>query len=176
MDFARVLELLGSYLDEHQVRWAVCGDQALAAYGLARTSLGIDAIVDGDHDIEVVAFLEASGYQTIFRSCAVSNHVHQDAALGRIDLMFIRFETADKLFASVRDVPVPGGRSLHVPKPEHLAAMKAAAIKADPGRAFQDLADIRFLLTLPGVDRDEVQGYFARYGLEKRFDELVETL
>jgi hypothetical protein len=54
--------------------------------------------------------------------------------------------------------------------------MKVLAIKNDPTRALQDLADIRFLLTLPGVDRQEVRSYFARHGLETRFDELEKTL
>ncbi|MBI4916657.1 MAG: hypothetical protein HY825_12485 [Acidobacteria bacterium] len=42
----------------------------------------------------------------------------------------------------------------------------------DFARTFQDLADIRFLIDLPGIDREEVRGYFARHGLEARFDEL----
>jgi hypothetical protein len=54
--------------------------------------------------------------------------------------------------------------------------MKVQAMKNDPTRALQDLADIHFLLTLPGVDREQVKAYFVRHGLEKRFDELEKTL
>jgi hypothetical protein len=50
--------------------------------------------------------------------------------------------------------------------------MKGHAMKNDPARTLQDLADIRFLLGLPGVDEDEVPGYFERAGLSDRFDEL----
>jgi len=70
----------------------------------------------------------------------------------------------------------PHGRSVRVPKPEHLAAMKVAAMASDPSRTLQDLADIQFLLRVPGVDREEIRGYFVRYGLEKRFDELLASL
>jgi hypothetical protein len=38
------------------------------------------------------------------------------------------------------------------------------------------MADIRFLLTLPGVDRREVRSYFERHGLKDRIDELERTL
>ena len=48
--------------------------------------------------------------------------------------------------------------------------------KNDPGRTFQEMADIRFLLQLPRVDRQEVRGYFARHGLEERFDDLEKSL
>ena len=63
-----------------------------------------------------------------------------------------------------------------MPKPEHLAALKVLAMKNDPARTFQELADIRFLLTLPGVDRQEVRAYFERYGLEESFHELETSL
>lgn len=49
-------------------------------------------------------------------------------------------------------------------------------MKNDPARTFQDLADIRFLLTLPGTDRVEIRGYFERHGLKERFDDLERTL
>jgi hypothetical protein len=42
------------------------------------------------------------------------------------------------------------GTTLLVPRPEHLAAMKVQAMKNDPSRTFQDLADIQALLSLPG--------------------------
>jgi hypothetical protein len=45
-------------------------------------------------------------------------------------------------------------------------------MKNDADRALQDLADIRFLLGLPGVDRDEVRASFARHGMERKFDDL----
>ena len=90
--------------------------------------------------------------------------------------MYVEPDTADALFSAARPFPGPAGRSVLVPKPEHLAAMKVLAMKNDPARTFQDLADVRFLLTLPGVNRDEVRGYFVRHGLERRFHELEETL
>ncbi len=62
------------------------------------------------------------------------------------------------------------------PKPEHLAALKVLAMKNDPGRALQDLSDIRFLLQLPQVDRNEVRAYFTRHGLAERLDEIERLL
>ena len=50
--------------------------------------------------------------------------------------------------------------------------MKVHAMKHDPARTLQELADIRLLLGLPGVDEDEVRGYFERAGLRDRFDAL----
>jgi hypothetical protein len=49
-------------------------------------------------------------------------------------------------------------------------------MKNDPGRTFQEMADIRFLLQLPQVDRQEVRSYFERHGLGERYDDLEKTL
>ena len=49
-------------------------------------------------------------------------------------------------------------------------------MKNDPGRTFQEMADLRFLLRLPGVDQREIRGYFERAGLLEKFDELERSL
>lgn len=63
-----------------------------------------------------------------------------------------------------------------VPRAEHLAAMKIHAMKSDPSRTFKELADIQFLLGLPGIDEQEIRGCFEKEGLKGRFDELKKTL
>ena len=176
MNFAAVIELVGGPLTERRILWAICGGLGMAAYGLVRTTFDTDLVTDGDAQTGVVALMEESGFETLYRSRGFSNHLHPDRELGRVDFVYLRAGTRDRLFAAARKVPGPGGRMLLVPKPEHLAAMKVAAMASDPGRTFQELNDIRFLLTLPGVDRDEVRRFFARHGLEGRFEEIVATL
>lgn len=175
MNFARVLEMLATFLDEQGHRYALIGGVALAAYGLARTTLDLDIVVDAEAQEEVVRFLESRGYATLHRSSGYSNHLHPDPLWGRVDLLYVRGETSRKLFATCRLSAGPGGLEVLLPKPEHLAAMKVLAMKNDPGRAFQDMADIRFLIHLPDVDRREVRAYFDRHGLKERFDEIERT-
>jgi hypothetical protein len=70
----------------------------------------------------------------------------------------------------LREISVP------VPRPEHLAAMKIQAMKNDPERTFQELADILFLMRLPGIDKMEVRDYFERQGLMDKYDEIKRIL
>ena len=176
MDFAAALETVSSFLDGKDLRYAVIGGVALAAYGLPRTTLDLDFVVDGEAQEALVPFLESLGFATLHRSPGYSNHLHPDPAWGRLDFAYIRGETSRKVFASCRELPGPEGRLIPVPKPEHLAAMKVLAFRNDPTRTFQDMADIRFLLTLPGVDRAEIRGSFERHGLGERFHEIERTL
>jgi nucleotidyltransferase AbiEii toxin of type IV toxin-antitoxin system len=152
------------------------GALALAAYGLPRTTLDLDLAVERRAQDDVISYLESRGYETLHRSEGYSNHLHSDASRGRIDFIYVDPSTADALFGSARPFPAAGGRKILVARPEHLAAMKVLAMKNDPTRTLQDLADIRFLLTLPGVDREQVKAYFVRHGLEARFYELEKTL
>lgn len=172
MNFARVLETMATFLDEKGYRHALIGGVALAAYGLARTTLDLDLVLDAEAQDEVVRFLESRGYETLHCSSGYSNHLHPDLLWGRVDCLYVRGETSGEIFAACRIGRGPGDREILLPKPEHLAAMKALAMKNDPGRSLQEMADVRFLLHLPGVDRREIRAYFDRQGLRERFDEI----
>ena len=156
MDFGAVLRMVSAFLDSKGYRFALIGGVALAAYGLARTTLDLDLLVESRGQEDLIAFLEANGFATLHRSTGYSNHLHPDPARGRLDCVYIGGSTGEEVFAACRIARAPGGLELPLPKPEHLAALKVVAMKNDPGRAFQEMADIRFLLQLPQVDRLEV--------------------
>ena len=175
MDFGKVIDLLSGFFEREKLPFAVIGAFGLHAYGLTRATTDVDFVTDSAARSRVVRFLEANGYETLYASEGYSNHLHQDSAFGRVDLVYVSGETGRRLFEGARPDRLISGRQVPVPRPEHLAAMKIHAIKNDPERRHQELADIRFLMELPGVDRAEIRGYFASSGLEKLYDELERT-
>lgn len=176
MDFVAGLDLITGFLGRRAGRSAVIGGIALAAYGNPRTTIDLDFIVEGNLQDELIAFLEAKGFETLHRSSGYSNHKHADPERGRLDFVYVRGETSERVFAECRSLPGPGGSTILVPKPEHLAALKAQATKNDPSRAPSDMADVRFLLGLPGVDHQAIREYFERAGQGDLFDELQRSL
>ena len=176
MNFGTVLGVVSAFLEEHEYRYALIGGIALASYGLPRTTVDVDLVVDTTAQDDLIRFLESRGYKTLNRSRGYSNHLHSDPDWGGLDFVYVGGDTADRLFAACRPMQGPGGLEVPVPKPEHLAALKVLAMKNDHQRTFQEMADIRFLLTLPGVDRKEIRDYFERQGLTDRYDELERTL
>lgn len=175
MDFGTVFGLISHFLEERGFRYAVIGGVAIVAYGLPRTTVDLDLVVESTAQDELIRFLESRGYQTLHRSSGYSNHSHPDPDWGSVDLVYVGGETSQELFAAARLATGPGGLKVPLPKPEHLAALKVQAMKNDPSRTFQDMADIRFLVNLPGVDRYEIRRYFDRQGMKERFDELEKT-
>lgn len=171
-----MLALLADAFERLRTRYAVIGGVGLAAMGMPRTTLDVDVVTEAAAQPELVAILERAGYETLHRSTGYSNHLHRDPSWGRVDAVYVSGDTARELFGATQMLEGPGGAQIPVPSAEHLAAMKVVAIKNDPSRTFQDLADIRFLLDRGGADRAVVRGYFERHGLLERYLDVERTL
>ena len=176
MDFAREIDEIGAFLSARGCRFAIVGGVALAAYGHPRMTLDLDVVVEAAAQDDLVRFMESRGFTTLHRSSGYSNHRHTDRRRGRVDFVYVGGETATRLFSVVRQLAGPGGRTIAVPRPEHLIAMKVHAMKQAPERTWQEMADIGYLLTLESVDRNEVRGYFEKENLVERWHELERTL
>jgi hypothetical protein len=173
VNFGEALDRVGTVLAAGSWQWAVAGGVALSAYGNPRMTLDLDIVTEAAAQDTVVSGLEAAGYVTLYRSTGFSNHRHPESQWGRLDFIYVDGGTARQLFASLRPLPGPAGRSVLVPRAEHLIAMKVQAMKNAPDRALQDLADIAYLLSLPGTDGVEARGYFVKAGLSDRWEQLT---
>jgi len=176
LDFAKVVDAIAGFLEREKAPFALAGAFALHAYGLSRATSDVDFVTDSGARDRLVAFLESLGYETLHASKGYSNHLHPDPVMGRVDMIYVTGETSRILLSRRGAMLRFGSREIPVPRAEHLAAMKAHAMKNDPGRSFQEMADIRVLLQIPGIDQEEIRSYFQKEGLEDRYDELRRSL
>jgi hypothetical protein len=176
MDHAKVIDVIAGFMESEGAPLAVAGAFALHAYGLSRATVDIDFVAEAEVRERLVTFLESIGYETLHSSPGYSNHLHPDARLGRVDFIYVSGETARRVFAA-REVTLRfGQRVLRVPRAEHLIAMKVHAMKNDPSRSLQEMADIRYLLQVPGVDQEEIRSYFAKADMLDKYDEIKQSL
>jgi len=176
MDFFATFTALEAHLTDRGHGIAIVGGIAMAAYGMTRTTLDLDVVVPGRAQDSLVRYLESEGFETLHLSSGYSNHLHPDPERGRIDVIYVRGETSDSLFRGLRQVEISADQRFPVVRPEHLAALKVFAMENDPSRRFRELEDIRYLMTLPEVDRGEIRRQFEKHGMEDRYDELAATL
>lgn len=176
LDFGRVLESVAGFLEKEGFSYALAGAVGLQTFGLARLTQDLDVVTQFEAQPALIGFMESLGYETLYASAGYSNHLHADPDLGRVDFIYVQGHTSQVLFAGCRRTRAPGARDVLVPRPEHLAAMKVQAMKNDPRRRLQDMADVQFLLGLPGVDREEVKGFFERAGLQEAYREIERHL
>lgn len=167
---------MSAFFERERFPYAVIGAFGLHAYGLSRATSDLDFVTVREAQPRTIEFLEGLGYDTLHVSPGYSNHAHPDPSRGRVDFVYVAGETGRLLFEGSRKSLRVGLREVPVPRPEHLAAMKVHAMKNDPERALQEIADIRFLMALPGVDRLEIRRYFDEAGLRDRYDEVERSL
>ena len=172
MQFEVVLRTWKEFFERENVRYAVIGGLAVHAWGRSRLTKDVDLAVDSAARDRVIAYAEQLGYETLHVSEAYSNHEHPDAAFGRVDFMYLRGETAERVFSAVTPKPVTGDIAAQVASPEHLAMMKAIAMKNFPHRALFEGEDVRTLLNVPGVDRETVREYYRQHGLLELYDAI----
>lgn len=163
---------LARFFEEQGTRFGLVGGLALHVHGITRATTDVDLLLEDSAREATLAHLASLGYETLHASAGFSNHVHPDARLGRVDCIYVDPHTAGLLFARARQAPL-FGRTFLVPSAEHLAAMKAQAMKDDPARRLRDLADVADLLALPGVDAAEIRGYLKKHGLLELLDALA---
>ena len=152
------------------------GGLGLHAYGHSRATFDLDLVTRSEAQAPLVALLEGLGYETVHRSPGYSNHSHSDPEWGGIDVVYVDTETERQLFSACTRTLKLGGREVPVPSAEHLIAMKVQALRNDPSRELQDLADIQYLLGLPDTSREKVRGYFDRAGMTQWYDKLIQRL
>jgi hypothetical protein len=175
MDFAAVLRMFGEFFERERIRYAVVGGVAVTAWGRVRATKDLDFAIDGEEQARVVAFAEALGYETLFVSHGFSNHAHSDPALGRVDCIYLRGKTADKVFGMTAEKPLLDDRSLPVASAEHLAMMKGLAMHEDENRVRYEGEDVRVLLKVEGVDIEAVREYYRHLGMLDFIDAIIKA-
>lgn len=173
MRFKEVLDELKGWFDSQSFPFAVIGGLALHAYGISRLTHDLDLITVAEAQDGTVRFLESLGYQTLHRSQGFSNHQHSEPGRGRVDVLYIRGDTAERLFREAERRTLFDDVEVLVPRPEHLVALKLHAFKSDRERV-QDLSDLRALLRLPGIDREELADIFVKRGEKELYERLQE--
>lgn len=172
MQFDVVLRTFSDFFERENIRYALVGGLAVYIWGLhSRSTHDVDFALDLSSREKVVEFAESSGYETLYVSDGYSNHLASDSQLGRVDLMYLTAKTADVVFTTAEHRRF-GELELPVARPELLAAMKATAMKSRPARVLIDAADVQHLLSVPGVDREQIRNYFAEQGLLELFDAI----
>ena len=175
MDFASVLRTFGEFFERERIRYAVIGGVAITAWGRVRATKDLDFAIDGEDQSRVVAFAESIGYETLYVSEGFSNHAHPDPEFGRVDVMYLRGLTAEKVFAMTAEKPLLDDRSLPVASAEHLAMMKGLAMRQDKNRVRYEGEDVWVLLNVEGVDIEAVREYYRHIGMLELLDVILKA-
>lgn len=175
MDIEKAFALLAGFFDREGELFVVVGGLAMLGYGATRNTYDCDLLVRGAVRDRLREFLVHAGYETRGESKAFSTHVHRDLDLGRLDILYVDDETARQVFAARRITRLGPKVSVALPSPDHLIAMKAQSLQADPERR-GDVEDLLTLLARDDVDQEAAARRFEAHGLADLYRSLVERV
>jgi len=162
------------FFSQRHYPFALVGAYALHAYGYTRATRDVDFLTRIEYQNEIVGHLESLGFETLHRSDGYSNHLHT-ANGSRVDFVYVEGKTADTVLGETQNRLVMKGLAVPVVSPEHLVALKLFSITNDPGRKLKELADIREIVQLTGMEHDTLAKIFNDYGMGEFINEIKES-
>jgi hypothetical protein len=162
MNFRSILSVLIEKFKENEIRYALMGGLALGLWGVGRSTVDIDFLVDRGDRSRIDHIMQELGYECKFKSENVSQYVSPLKIYGEVDFLHaFREASLEMLKRAVEKDILEGSLKIKVLKPEDLIGLKFQAIKNNPLREQTDIEDIKALLSILGgnLDWSEIEEY-----------------
>jgi len=139
MDLRKTLKFVHTLFEAAQIDHALIGGLGLACYGSTRATIDMNLIIYELDKAKAKNLLLQNGFNLVDESLEVL----QFSGMGYVDLLIARRPIAKDILKLSR---TNGPDGINFVRPEDLIGLKIQAYKNDPGREFQDKADIQFLI------------------------------
>jgi hypothetical protein len=162
MNFRSILSVLIEKFKENEIRYALMGGLALGLWGVGRSTVDIDFLVDRGDLSRIDHIMQELGYECKFKSENVSQYVSLLKIYGEVDFLHaFREASLEMLVKAVEKDIFEGSLKVKVLIPEDLIGLKFQAIKNNPLREQTDIEDIKALLSILGgnLDWSEIEEY-----------------
>jgi len=162
MNFKSILSVLIEKFNENEIRYALMGGLALGLWGVGRSTVDIDFLVDRGDLSRIDHIMQELGYECKFKSENVSQYVSPLKIYGEVDFLHaFREASLEMLKRAVEKDILERSLKIKVLKPEDLIGLKFQAIKNNPLREQTDIKDIKALLSILGgnLDWSEIEEY-----------------
>lgn len=174
MDIKYVLGLVGNKFSENNIDFAIVGGVALSYYAKPRMTIDLDLMILISDFALTEKILKSLGYYCEYKSEDIATFLSKETQLGRIDLQIAHRTRAIEMLKMANIIKAEGDIQIKVLQPEDLIGLKVQAYCNDPDRYYQDMADIKSLVT-SGVcnDFERIRSYFAIFDKESDYEMLV---
>jgi len=175
MDFETVIEKILTAFEKAGIRYALMGGFALGIWGVHRTTVDIDFLIDRDGLEKAHKIMSDLTYQCLHHTENVSQYVSPLNIFGEVDFLHAFRSASRRMLERSEEKKIFGGRlTIRVLRPEDLVGLKVQAMVNDKSRWTNDLADIEGIMALHKAELDWsiIEEYFALFGLEEMGQEL----
>jgi len=174
MDFKLVLERLLNAFERENIRYALMGGFAMGLWGVGRTTVDVDFLVNRDDMQKVDAIMNQLGYECKYRSENVSQYVSPLKIFGEVDFLHAFREASLQMLQRAEEKEVFGAIKIKSLIPEDLIGLKLQAIKNNPERQQSEMEDIMFLVEYyrDRMDWSLIEQYARILEMEELYKEI----
>lgn len=165
----QTLILVHEILSSNNIQHSLIGGLALTHYGSTRSTQDVDLLIHEADKSRVVTKMIESGFIKVYESADVI----QFEGRGLVDFLIARRPLSQEMLASSKK---DGVENIQFVQPEDLIALKIQAYKNDPSRAFQDKADIQFIIeNVEDLDWNKIKKYADLFNEWEVINEIKKT-
>ncbi|MCD4812276.1 nucleotidyltransferase [bacterium] len=179
MDFKNILGDLIVAFEKENVDFALIGGLAMETVGIVRSTQDVDLLILAEKVLMIKTTMHQKGYSLLHESEDVLNFVGAHSQSGRVDFLLAhRRYTLAMLKRAIKYPVFDGEFTIKALRPEDLIGLKVQASSNDPGRWFQDMADVQMILEKhrSKMDMDLVKEYFELFGRTGELNEILERI
>lgn len=175
MDFEKVLPVIIKEFENNKVQYALIGGFAMGFFGVLRTTVDLDFLINRQNMNIVERILKKFGYKCVYKTENVSQFVSNLTIFGEIDFIHAFRKISKTMLARALDMKVLDGKvNLKVLIPEDIIGLKVQAIANNPERGTQDMSDIEAIIkhNMDTLDWNLIEEYFLLFSKKKEFMNL----
>lgn len=175
MDFRAVIDNLSGQFKKSKVRYALIGGFALGVWGINRSTVDIDILVDRDDMEKVDKIMTSLGYKCQYHTENVTQYVSPLKVFGEIDFLHAFRKASLKMLDRAENKKIfDGVIAIKVLKPEDIIGLKIQAMANNPSRKTSELADIEALIE---AHKDKlnwkiIKKYFTIFDMQEAANKL----
>ncbi len=178
MAYLSVFHLLSDIFKKTGVSAILVEGFAVNHYGYARQTADVDFLIGVNDLSKIKTLLEIEGYKEISSQKMFSRFRSDKGDFIDIDLLFADGNTMAKMLKAGRKIDI-SGQKFTVPALLHLIAMKAHAIRNNPGLAERiDMQDIINLVKINNIDvkSKDFKEVCLKFGTEDIYKQILDIL
>jgi predicted nucleotidyltransferase len=164
-------------LQERGIRLFIVGGYAVNALGYSRNTNDVDCLIVTDDLPKVNEAFREKGFSLFGKEQTHARYFSPDSFPGLVDVLLVNSSTFEKMW--LERVPATiQGHPFHVPRLEHIIAMKLHATRNQSQRRIKDLLDISELLRANSglVSSHKMRELCEQFGPPGKTEEILKLI
>ncbi len=176
MDFERSIKYVVGRFEENRIDYALIGGFALGLYGITRTTIDLDFIVDGEKKMDIKRIF-SKDWCVFYETENVLQLIPEDKSFVSFDIIYAMKELGKKILENARNFEIFNGKLIiKLARLEDIIGLKIQAIVNQPKRYIKEMYDIEVIMERYGekLEWEKIRKYFEIFEKTEMYEELYD--